>query len=108
MHAHDYVGPAGFEGHSVVVLGMGNSAMDIAVELSGVAKHVYLASRRGAHIVPKFAFGRPIDTFNSALPIPWAVKRAFFGLIVRRTIGRPGGCRACPDPTTVSARRTRR
>jgi dimethylaniline monooxygenase (N-oxide forming) len=89
LHAHDYVGPDGFEGQSVVVLGMGNSAMDIAVELSGVAKTVYLASRRGAHIVPKFAMGRPIDTFNSALPVPWAVKRAFFNLIVRNTIGRP-------------------
>jgi dimethylaniline monooxygenase (N-oxide forming) len=89
MHAHDYVGPDGFEGTSVVVLGMGNSAMDIAVELSSVAKNVYLASRRGAHIVPKFAFGRPIDSFNTALPVPWAVKRAFFGLIVRGTIGRP-------------------
>ena len=89
MHAHDYVGPDGFEGRSVVVLGMGNSAMDIAVELSGVAAHVYLASRRGAHIVPKFAFGRPIDTFNTGLPVPWAMKRAFFSLIVRGTIGRP-------------------
>ncbi len=89
MHAHDYVDPDGFEGRSVVVLGMGNSAMDIAVELSRVAAHVYLASRRGAHIVPKFALGQPIDAFNSGLPIPWAVKRAFFGLIVRSTIGRP-------------------
>lgn len=89
LHAHDYVGPAGFEDRSVVVLGMGNSAMDIAVELSAVAKTVHLASRRGAHIVPKFAMGQPIDTFNTALPLPWAVKRAFFSLIVRGTIGRP-------------------
>lgn len=89
LHAHDYVGPESFRGQSVVVLGMGNSAMDIAVELSRAAKNVYLASRRGAHIVPKFAMGRPIDTFNSGLPIPWAVKRAFFSLIVRSTIGRP-------------------
>lgn len=89
LHAHDYVGPDSFRGQSVVVLGMGNSAMDIAVELSRVAKNVYLASRRGAHIVPKYAMGRPIDTFNSALPIPWAIKRAFFSLIVRSTIGRP-------------------
>jgi cation diffusion facilitator CzcD-associated flavoprotein CzcO len=89
MHAHDYVGPDGFEGRAVVVLGMGNSAMDIAVELSTVARRVYSASRRGAHIVPKFAMGQPIDTFNTALPVPWAVKRAFFGLIVRGTIGRP-------------------
>jgi dimethylaniline monooxygenase (N-oxide forming) len=89
MHAHDYAGPDGFENRAVVVLGMGNSAMDIAVELGSVARAVYLASRRGAHIVPKFAMGHPIDTFNTALPLPWAVKRAFFSLIVRSTIGRP-------------------
>jgi cation diffusion facilitator CzcD-associated flavoprotein CzcO len=89
MHAHDYAGPDGFDDRAVVVLGMGNSAMDIAVELSTVARRVYLASRRGAHIVPKFALGQPIDTFNTALPVPWAVKRAFFSVIVRGTIGRP-------------------
>jgi dimethylaniline monooxygenase (N-oxide forming) len=89
MHAHDYVGPDGFEDRSIVVLGMGNSAMDIAVELSTVAHTVYLASRRGAHIVPKFAFRRPIDTFNTPLPMPWAVKRVLFSLIIRSTIGRP-------------------
>jgi dimethylaniline monooxygenase (N-oxide forming) len=89
MHAHDYVGTAGFEDRPVVVLGMGNSAMDIAVELSSVARPVYLASRRGAHIVPKFALGMPIDTFNTGFPLPWSVKRAFFTLIVRGTIGRP-------------------
>jgi dimethylaniline monooxygenase (N-oxide forming) len=89
MHAHEYVGPDGFEHRAVVVLGMGNSAMDIAVELSAVTRCVYLASRRGAHIVPKFALGQPIDTFNTGLPVPWAVKRAFFSLLVRGTIGRP-------------------
>jgi hypothetical protein len=89
MHAHEYIGPEGFEDRAVVVLGMGNSAMDIAVELSSVARSVHLASRRGAHIVPKFALGKPIDTFNTGLPVPWAVKRALFSLIVRGTIGRP-------------------
>lgn len=89
IHAHDYTGPNRFAGGSAVVLGMGNSAMDIAVELSGVADAVYLASRRGAHIAPKFAFGQPIDRFNTALPVPWPLKRAFFDLIVRGTIGRP-------------------
>ena len=66
---------------------MGNSAMDIAVELSRVASSVYLAARRGAHIVPKFAFGRPIDTYDQDLPLPWPVKRAIFGQLVRRSIG---------------------
>jgi cation diffusion facilitator CzcD-associated flavoprotein CzcO len=51
LHAHAYVDPSIFEGKNVVVLGMGNSAMDIAVEASYVAKDTYLAARRGAWII---------------------------------------------------------
>jgi dimethylaniline monooxygenase (N-oxide forming) len=54
MHSHDYAGddPDLFRDKSVVVLGMGNSAMDIAVEASFVARDVYLAARRGAWVIP--------------------------------------------------------
>ena len=61
VHAHYYRTPDLFVGKRVVVLGIGNSATDIAVESSHVAGETYLAMRRGAHIVPKFIFGRPTD-----------------------------------------------
>ena len=61
MHAHAYVDNDLFAGKDVVVLGMGNRAMDIAVESSYVAEHTYLAARRGAWIIPKYMFGRPVD-----------------------------------------------
>lgn len=64
MHSHDYRKPEDFAGRKVVVLGMGNSAMDIAVELSYTADKVYLAHRRGAYIVPKYLFGRPMDQWR--------------------------------------------
>ena len=48
-------------GKRVVVLGIGNSATDIAVESSRVADETYLAMRRGAHILPKYLFGVPTD-----------------------------------------------
>ena len=38
MHAHEYIDNSIFAGKRVVVLGMGNSAMDIAVESSYVAR----------------------------------------------------------------------
>jgi hypothetical protein len=66
MHAHAYDTPEIFAGKRVVVLSMGNSAMDIAVEASYVAERVVLCSRRGAWIVPKCHFGRPLDTVGSA------------------------------------------
>jgi len=61
MHAHSYDEPEEFVGKDVVVLGMGNSAMDIATELSWTPGNVYLAMRRGAYIVPKYVAGKPLD-----------------------------------------------
>jgi cation diffusion facilitator CzcD-associated flavoprotein CzcO len=77
MHSHDYKGedPEFFRDKRVVVLGMGNSAMDIAVEASFSAEHVFLAARRGAHVVPKYLFGRPIDQLGGSTKIPFAVRR---------------------------------
>ena len=61
IHAHAYVDNDIFADKDVVILGMGNSAMDIAVESSYVARSTYLAARRGAWIIPKYMFGRPLD-----------------------------------------------
>lgn len=61
VHAHYYREPSGFVGKRVLVLGIGNSACDIAVESSRVADRTDLAMRRGAHILPKFMFGMPTD-----------------------------------------------
>ena len=48
MHSHHYTDPEELRGKRVVILGMGNSAMDIAVDASYVSDAVYLAARRGA------------------------------------------------------------
>src|SRR4051794_4019659 len=61
LHAHYYRTPDVLEGKRVLVLGIGNSACDIAVESSRVADRTCLAMRRGAHIVPKYMFGIPTD-----------------------------------------------
>ena len=90
----------------VVVLGMGNSAMDIAVEASFSAERTYLAARRGAHVIPKYLFGKPIDQIGASPKIPFAVRRRVLeGLlkVYRATWSATG----CPSPTTGSAPRTR-
>ena len=75
MHAHFYRSKRELEGKRVVVVGMGNSAMDIAVEASEVAAKTFLSARRGAYIVPKFMFGRPLDQIITSARLPWAVRR---------------------------------
>ncbi len=90
-HAHHYVDNEPLKGKRVLVLGIGNSAMDIAVESSFVAERTWLASRRGAYVLPKYLFGRPLDQiginrFTGALP--WAARRALFSTFFRLGVGR--------------------
>src|SRR4051794_37637905 len=73
VHSHYYRTPDGYEDRNVLVLGIGNSATDIAVETSRVSKMTYLAMRRGAWVVPKYLKGVPVDELgtprSSRLPI---------------------------------------
>ena len=90
MHAHYYRTPDVLEGRRVVVLGIGNSATDIAVESSRVAAETYLAMRRGAHVLPKYLFGVPTDHLTSS-PLargPLPVQKAGMRAMLRLAVGR--------------------
>jgi cation diffusion facilitator CzcD-associated flavoprotein CzcO len=91
VHAHHYRTSEGCEGKNVLVLGIGNSACDIAVETSRVSKMTYLAMRRGAWIVPKYIGSTPIDEVAPSWGwrLPFAVQRTVLGLIVKRAQGDP-------------------
>ncbi|MGJ4787364.1 NAD(P)/FAD-dependent oxidoreductase [Leptospira koniambonensis] len=95
IHSHDYVDPEHpiqLAGKRVVVLGMGNSAMDISVELSrpGVAKKVFLSSRRGAWVIPNYLFGKPLDKQTELLPpgTPFWLKQLLFGTMLKIGVGK--------------------
>ena len=64
FHSHDYETFEGFEGKRALIVGIGNSAVDIACEVCRVADATFLSTRRSAHILPKYAFGKPIDHFT--------------------------------------------
>ena len=89
MHAHDYVDNDFLKDKDVVVLGMGNSAMDISVEASEVARNTYLAARRGAWIIPKYLFGKPLDTLATNPRVPMAIGARILEKIVTSHVGRP-------------------
>lgn len=73
MHAHDFLSGDQLEGHDVLVVGGGNSAMDISVEAARRAKSAHISLRRGQWILPKFAFGRPADQVTLPAWMPWWV-----------------------------------
>lgn len=87
MHAHDYKSKDALRGKRVVVVGMGNSAMDIAVESSEVAKATFLSARRGVHVIPKYMFGRPLDQFFTSARIPWSVRQRVGETLHRLAVG---------------------
>jgi thioredoxin reductase len=89
MHSHYYIDNEPLKNKNVLVLGMGNSAMDIAVESSFVADRTFLAARRGAWIIPKYMLGRPLDQQMTDPRIPYAIKQKIFKRMMLTTIGPP-------------------
>jgi dimethylaniline monooxygenase (N-oxide forming) len=89
LHAHSYVDNSIFAGKRAVVLGMGNSGMDIAVESSYVAEHTYLAARQGVWIVPKYMFGKPVDQLRNDPRVPFKIRQRVLQQLVRTYAGPP-------------------
>ncbi|HEV3071230.1 MAG TPA: NAD(P)-binding domain-containing protein [Solirubrobacteraceae bacterium] len=89
MHAHTYVDNSIFVDKDVVVLGIGNSAMDISVESSYVARNTYLAARQGAWIIPKYIFGRPVDQLPNNPRIPFKIRQRMIHQVIKTTAGNP-------------------
>ncbi|KAG8132930.1 hypothetical protein E2320_010743, partial [Naja naja] len=81
FHSQNYKDSEGFEGKTVVIIGMGNSAADIAVEICKKAKKVVLSARGGTWVMSRISDnGYPWDTvYHSRFinfirnSIPWFV-----------------------------------
>lgn len=99
FHSHDYLEPSVFTGKDVVVVGVGNSGMDIACDAAKVAHRVFLVTRHGVHVIPKYAFGKPADQLSNQYVayVPFSVERALYETILRFSTGRPQD-RGLPKP----------
>lgn len=90
MHAHSFEDNEAWRDKAVLVVGMGNSAMDIAVEASWVASNTYLSARTPVHVVPKYVFGRPLDQMESpaaARALPWKVRQKLTTAMLKVAVG---------------------
>jgi cation diffusion facilitator CzcD-associated flavoprotein CzcO len=103
FHSHDYIDPVEpvpCRRKNVLVVGFGNSALDIACELGrkDVARNVFLSQRRGYWVIPKYTAGQVLDaqiTHPSKDP-PWwqrympdTVMRSLAERRLAATVGRP-------------------
>ena len=65
LHSSAYKRAESFRGRRVLVVGAGNSAADVAVDVSRVAAHTTISMREGRYVIPKLVFGRPVDTVHA-------------------------------------------
>jgi len=91
IHSHHYRTAAPFEGQRVLVVGIGNSAVDIAVDLARRADQVLLSTRRSAWVMPKYITGIPTDRWlrflTRSLRLPVPVARGLARHLARLAIG---------------------
>ena len=99
FHSHDYRDLSVFTDRRVLVIGVGNSGMDIACDAARCAHTVLLSTRHGVHVIPKYALGRPVDQLSSPLMahVPFPLERLAYEAIVRIATGRPQD-RGLPKP----------
>ncbi|HAH08519.1 MAG TPA: monooxygenase [Alphaproteobacteria bacterium] len=93
FHSHAYVDPfdpVDARGKRVLVVGMGNSAMDIASELSQrpIAEKLFVVARRGVWIFPKYIKGKVPDKGAMPLWMPRWLMRFLVKRMVHGAIGR--------------------
>lgn len=85
LHSHDYREPEDFVGRRICVVGVGNSACDIASDLCVTSPRCVLVARSGVVILPKLLFGRAFTDITAQIQRPWiprALRRRLTRLLV--------------------------
>jgi len=84
-HARDYRTADRFAGRHVLVIGAGQSAIEIATETARVAARTVLSCRQAHYVVPRYFLGRPSDHLDTELfnRLPWPIVRGMFGIMLR-------------------------
>jgi isoprenylcysteine carboxyl methyltransferase (ICMT) family protein YpbQ len=68
LHSKDYAGPETIAGKRVLVMGAGQSAMDVLCDAAAVAKSVFHSTRRGFICTPRYFMGQPTEAMIESPP----------------------------------------
>lgn len=87
-HSVDYHDNASLQGKRVLVVGGGNSGVDIACDAAVMAEQTTISLRRGYHFIPKHIFGQPADVFGAGSEwMPMWLEQWIFGGLLRLLTG---------------------
>ncbi len=91
LHSHFYREVEQIRGKDILVVGIGNSAVDIACEAARTySGNVVISTRSGANIVPNWLWSIPFDSLASSLTskLPIAIQRLFLSTALRLARGK--------------------
>lgn len=93
IHAHSYrdpFTPFDLRNKRILVVGMGNSAMDIASELCPrhIGQKLFVSTRRGQHIFPRYLLGKPADKGKLYPWLPLSLQRTVGRMVYSFAVGR--------------------
>ena len=84
VHSHHYKEPASYVGERICVIGVGNSACDIASDVCVTSTRCVLVARSGATILPKLFCGIPFTDITRKIQQPWVpgwLRRKLIGIL---------------------------
>jgi cation diffusion facilitator CzcD-associated flavoprotein CzcO len=89
IHSAEYVNAQPFAGQSVLVIGMGNTGAEIALDLAEGGARASISIRNGVHIVPRDLFGIPIQIVAMLATgvLPSRSSEALFPIILDFALG---------------------
>jgi cation diffusion facilitator CzcD-associated flavoprotein CzcO len=90
LHSHQYRVPEPFKGQRVLVVGIGNSACDIAADVCTQAQATVIAARSPVLLMPRMFLGVPTSRVLAKVEkpwVPWPVRRFFRTLVSRMAHG---------------------
>ena len=90
LHSHDYKKPEPFVGKRICIVGVGNSAVDIASDVCVTATRTVLVARTGVVIAPKLVFGIPLTDISEMLNRPWVpnkLRQRILTILIRMVHG---------------------
>ncbi len=109
MHSRYYKNPSPFIGKKVLVVGMGNTGAEVALDLSEADIETHIAVRSPISVVPRDLNGRPVQITSKQLAkLPFGIgdwlgnqiRKIYFGNLEKY------GLRASPMPPAVQLRET--
>ncbi|XP_076453991.1 flavin-containing monooxygenase 5-like isoform X2 [Babylonia areolata] len=95
IHSVDYKDPLtnGYVGKRILIVGIGNSAVDAAVDCAtvGRCKSVYISTRSGAWVIPNYIFGFPTDLYacRAFFMLPWKLANVILESVIKLISGNP-------------------